>query len=385
MLVSLETLFWISLVVGLYPYAGYPLCIALLKAVRPRPVRVGSVTPTVTVVISAYNEVSHIGATVRNKLTQDYPATLLDVMVVSDGSTDGTDEVLQQLASQEARVSYLRQEPRGGKTAALNAVVERARGEIIVFSDANSMYRPDTVRRLVEGFADPEVGYASGRMLYVDPRGSLVGDGCTAYMRYENRLRRYESAIGSVVGVDGAVDAIRRSLYRPMRSDQLPDFVLPLSVVEQGYRVVYAPQAVLEEETLTNESQEYRMRVRVALRALWALWDKRALLNPLRFPLFSWQLASHKLLRYLSFAPLAVAAICSWLLVPRSGLYLALTAGQGVAAALALAATLGPKQLRAFPVTRYCYYFVLLNWASAVAFGRFVRGDKQVVWQPRTG
>jgi len=383
--ISLETVFWACLIVGLYPYAVYPLCIALLKAIRPRPVRSAAVTPRVTVVISAYNEASHIAPTVRNKLTQDYPAALLDVIVVSDGSTDGTDDVLQQLTSQDTRVSYLRQEPRRGKTAALNAVVERARGELVVFSEANSMYGPDTIRRLVEVFADPEVGYASGRMLYVDPRGSLVGDGCTAYMRYENALRRYESAVGSVVGVDGAVDAIRRKLYQPMRSDQLPDFVLPLSVVEQGYRVVYVPQAVLEEETLTNESAEYRMRVRVALRALWALWDKRALLNPLRFPLFSWQLASHKLLRYLSFAPLALAAICSWLLVPRSGVYLALTAAQGVAAVLALAATLGPKKLRAFPVTRYCYYFVLLNWASAVAFGRFMRGEKQAVWQPRTG
>jgi len=382
---SLETLFWICLVVGLYPYVGYPLCIALLKVICPRPIRSAPVTPTVTVVISAYNEGSHIAATVRNKLSQDYPATLLDVMVVSDGSTDGTDEVLQTLASEEPRVSYLRQEPRRGKTAALNDVVGRARGELIVFSDANSMYRPDTVRRLVEAFADPEVGYASGRMLYVDPHGSLVGDGCTAYMRYENALRRYESAVGSVVGADGAVDAIRRSLFRPMRSDQLPDFVLPLSVVEQNYRAVYVPEAVLEEETLWNESAEYRMRVRVALRALWALWDKRALLNPLRFPLFSWQLASHKVLRYLSFAPLAVAAVCSWLLVPRGWQYLALTVAQGIAAALALAATLGPQRLRAFPATRYCYYFVLLNWASAVALARFLRGDKQAVWQPRTG
>jgi cellulose synthase/poly-beta-1,6-N-acetylglucosamine synthase-like glycosyltransferase len=385
MLFSLATLFWICLVVGLYPYVGYPLCIALLKAIRPRPIRRAAVTPSVTVVISAYNEASHIAATVRNKLAQDYPEAMLDVMVVSDGSTDGTDDVLRQLAGQELRVSCLRQEPRTGKTAALNAVVALARGELIVFADANSMYRADTVRRLVEVFADPEVGYASGRMLYVDPRGSLVGDGCTAYMRYENALRRYESAVGSMVGADGAVDAIRCALYRPMRSDQLPDFVLPLSVVEQGYRVVYVPQAVLEEETLTNESAEYRMRVRVALRALWAIWDKRTLLNPLRYPLFSWQLASHKLLRYLSFAPLAVAAICSWLLVPEGWPYLAVTSGQGLAAVLALAATLGPKRLRAFPVTRYCYYFVLLNWASAVAFGRFIRGDKQAVWQPRTG
>lgn len=382
---ALEVTFWACLFVGLYPYVGYPLCIALLKVVRPRPVRSREIAPTVTVVISAHNEVAHIAATVRNKLQQDYPAALLDVMVVSDASTDGTDEALRRLAVQEPRLSFLRQEPRSGKTSALNGLVARARGEIVVFADANSMYRPDTVGRLVAAFADSEVGYASGRMLYVDPHGSLVGDGCTAYMRYENRLRWYESAIGSVVGVDGGVDAIRRSLYCPMRSDQLPDFVLPLSVVEQNFRVVYVPEAVLEEETLSSEAAEYRMRVRVALRAFWALWDKRALLNPLRFPLFSWQLISHKLLRYLSFAPLGVAAVLNWLLVPHSWLYAGLALWQVIAATLAVAAMLGPSRLSRFSMTRYCYYFLLLNWASAVAFSRFARGEKQALWQPRTG
>jgi cellulose synthase/poly-beta-1,6-N-acetylglucosamine synthase-like glycosyltransferase len=382
---SLELVFWACLLFGLYPYAGYPLCIALLSVIRARPVCASPVTPTVTVVISAYNEASHIAATVSNKLQQDYPAALLDVMVVSDGSTDGSDAILQRLAGQEPRLSFLRQEPRGGKTAALNGLIERARGEIVVFADANSMYRSDTVRRLVTAFADPQVGYAFGRMLYVDPHGSLVGDGCTAYMRYENKLRAFESVVGSVVGADGGVDAIRRSLYQPMRSDQLPDFVLPLSVVEQDYRVVYVPAAVLEEETLSSESAEYRMRVRVALRAFWALWDKRTLLNPLRYPLFSWQLASHKLLRYLSFAPLAVAAVLNWLLVQQGAVYVALAAGQCLAALLVLVAMLGPKRVRTGSLTRYCYYFLLLNLASAVAFGRFLRGEKQVLWQPRAG
>jgi cellulose synthase/poly-beta-1,6-N-acetylglucosamine synthase-like glycosyltransferase len=383
--ISLELTFWVCLFIGLYPYAGYPLCIALVSAIRPRPVRSGPVTPTVTVVISAYNERSHIAATVRNKLQQDYPSELLDVMVVSDCSTDGMDEVLRALAAHEPRLSVFRQEPRSGKTAALNGLVQRARGEIVVFADANSMYRPDTVRRLVAAFADRQVGYASGRMLYVDPHGSLVGDGCTAYMHYENRLRAYESMVGSMVGADGGVDAIRRSLYRPMRSDQLPDFVLPMSVVEQNYRVVYVPEAVLEEETLSSESAEYRMRVRVALRALWAIWDKRALLNPLRYPLFSWQLTSHKLLRYLSFAPLAVAAVVNWMLVPQGWLYEGIAASQCAGLVLALAAMLGPSQLRTASLTRYCYYFLLLNWASAVAFGRFARGEKQALWQPRAG
>jgi len=385
MLGPLELLFWICLGVGLYPFVGYPLCVALLKALRPRPPRAGPFTPTVTVVISAHNEAPHIAATVLNKLTQDYPVALLDVMVVSDASSDGTDEVMQRLAAQEPRVSFLRQEPRSGKTAALNGLLERARGEIVVFSDANSMYRPDAVRNLVAVFADPEVGYASGRMLYVDPSGSLVGDGCTSYMRYENALRACEAAVGSVVGADGGIDAVRRSLYRPMRADQLPDFVLPLDIVEQGYRATYVPQAVLEEETLNTEDAEFRMRVRVALRAYWALLDKRALLNPLRFPLFSWQLASHKLLRYLSFAPLALATMLNWLLLPGGWIYSALLAAQCGGVLLAFLAAYGPARLRALPLARYSYYFLLLNVASALAFVRFMRGDKQVLWQPRTG
>jgi hypothetical protein len=170
-----------------------------------------------------------------------------------------------------------------------------------------------------------------------------------------------------------------------MRSDQLPDLVLPLTVVEQHYRVIFVPEAVVEENTLTTQSAEYQMRVRVALRAFWALNDKRALLNPLRYPLFSWQLASHKLLRYLSFLPLGLAALLNWWLLPRGGIYSALATAQCCAVLLAYVALRGPVRLRKFALARYCYYFLLLNWASAVAFVRFMRGEKQVVWQPRTG
>jgi glycosyltransferase involved in cell wall biosynthesis len=337
------------------------------------------------VVISAHNEADSIEATVRNKLEQDYPAALLEVVVASDASADATDPIMRRLAQEDPRVGFFRQEPRNGKTAALNSLIERAKGEIIVFADANSMYRRDAIRALVAPFADPRVGYVTGRMLYVDPQGSLIGDGCTAYMRYENVLRSFETGAGSIVGVDGGVDAVRRCLYQPMRADQLPDLVLPLNVIQQHYRVVFAPDAVLQEDTLTSQGAEFRMRVRVALRAFWGLRDKRELLNPLRFPLYSWQLLSHKLLRYLSFVPLGVAAILNWVLVPHGWTYAALAVGQVSGALLALLALAGPVSLRGFGLARYCYYFLLLNWASAVAFARFLRGEKQVLWQPRTG
>jgi cellulose synthase/poly-beta-1,6-N-acetylglucosamine synthase-like glycosyltransferase len=382
----LEVWFWALLIVGIYPYAIYPVLVVALARVMHRPVRRDDAfAPTVTVITAAYNEQAHIGATVENKLRQDYPPERLDMIVVSDASSDRTDEIVRQIAQREPRVQLLRNESRAGKTSGLNLAMPRARGEIVVFADANSIYRPDAIARLVRNFADPQVGYVTGRMLYVNSDGSLVGDGCSAYMRYENSLRAAETRLGSIVGVDGGVDAIRRELYQPMRADQLPDFVAPLSVAEQRFRVVYEPEAVLTEETLSAQAQEYRMRVRVALRAFWAMWDKRALLNPFRFGLYAWQMWSHKLLRYLSFLPLAAAIALNWLLLPQGGIYALGASTQVLFGILCIAAAAGVRGIGQLSATRYCFYFFLLNWASAVAFTRFVRGHKQVLWQPRVG
>jgi len=378
--VWLGVLFWAGLLLGLYPYLGYPLIAALIARLRRRPVLKAAIAPRVSVLISAYNEARHIEATVRNKLASDY-AGELEILVASDGSTDGTDEIVRSIAGQDPRVRLYRQEPRAGKTAALNQLVSLATGEIIVFSDANSIYRADTITRLVGNFADVSVGYVTGKMVYVNPDGAMVGDGCTAYMRYENGLRAVETDLGSVVGVDGGVDAVRRSLYLPMTADQLPDFVLPLNVVLQGYRVVYEPSALLTEEALTDGSAEFRMRVRVALRALWALTDRRALLFGAGGGLFAWQLWSHKLLRYLSFLPFILAWVAGALMAPAGGTSLLLFALYCLVLALA---ALGAAGVRAAPA-RYAYYFALLNVASAVALRRYLRGEKQVLWQPRVG
>ena len=382
----LEWLFWSLLFLGLYPYVVYPLLVVVLgKLLGRRIAGSDDYLPRVTVLTAAFNEARHIAATVRNKLEQDYPAHLLEVIVVSDESTDGTDEIVTRIAQADGRVRLIRQVPRQGKTAGLNLAMAQARGEIIVFSDANSIYRVDTVRRLVRNFADGRVGYVTGRMLYVNPDGSLVGDGCSAFMRYENRLRAAETRLGSLVGVDGGVDAVRRALYQPMRADQLPDFVLPLSVVQQGYRAVFEPEAIVTEDTLTTESSEYRMRVRVALRALWALWDKRGLLNPFFNPIFAWQLWSHKVLRYLSFLPLLAALVLNWFLLGAGPVYVAGAVAQIVFIVMVAFALRGPSSLTRHALSRYCFYFALLNWASAVAFVRFLRGQKQVLWQPRIG
>ncbi len=376
-------IFVFSLAVLVYVYLGYPLCVWLLARLRPRPQwpPAGEKQPTVSVLVAAYNEARHIEGTVRNKLAQDYPPGKLEVIVVSDESTDGTDAIVQGLA--DVRVRLVRQEPRAGKTSGLNLIAPLARGEVLVFSDANSHYAPDTVAELVKPLADPAVGYVTGRMLYRAPDGSAAGEGCSAYMRYENQLRAWETRLGSIVGVDGGVDAMRRSLWRPMRADQLPDFVAPLNVRHLGYRVVYQPAARLYEDTLAETADEFRMRVRVALRAWWALKDKAALLNPLRFGAFAWQLWSHKVLRYLAPVFQITALASNLVLAARGGFWLWLLALQGVFYGVALVAHRLRRRRLPGPVNAV-YYLCVLNLASAVAFVQFLRGKKKVVWQPRT-
>jgi cellulose synthase/poly-beta-1,6-N-acetylglucosamine synthase-like glycosyltransferase len=375
----LHFLFWFCAAWLGWVFFGYPLAMALLAWLRGRAVKSVPQTPSISILVAAHNEAEHIGDTLRNKLAQDYPDDKLEIIVVSDGSEDGTDAAVEALA--DPRVRLMRQQPRQGKTAALNMAAATATGELLVFSDANSLYEPGALRALAACFADPSVGYVTGRMIYGNPDGSVVGDGCTGYMRYENKLREWETLAGSVVGVDGGIDAVRRELYVPMRADQLPDFVLPLAVVEQGYRKVYEPRAVLKELALSDDGQEFRMRVRVSLRALWALWDKRALLNPFRYRLFSLQLWSHKVLRYLAFIPIALLLPLNLALLGSGAIYTVALAAQGAFWCLAL---LGARP-GAGRVTGWPYYFGMLNWASAVAFLRFLRGEKQVTWQPRGG
>lgn len=376
----LTIIFWGGLFLGLYPYLIYPLLAAAWGRVAERKIVSRPLAPHVSILISAFNEARSIEGTVRNKLTQDYHGWV-DVWVASDASVDGTDEIVERLAKEDPRVHLYRQEPRQGKTAALNALVTQARGDVFVFSDANSQYAPDALAKLLSPFADPSVGYVTGSMVYANPDGSLVGDGCSAYMRYENWLRKTESKLGSLVGVDGGIDAVRRELYVPMRADQLPDFVLPLNVVEQGYRAVYAPEALLCEEALNTQTAEFKMRVRVSLRALWALKDKAGLMLGKAGPRFAWQLVSHKLLRYLSFLPLSAAFLACAALAVHSSFYLVLFTLYSLILLLAWA---GAKGLDIAPA-RYAYYFSLLNVASALAFWRFMKGEKQVLWQPRVG
>jgi cellulose synthase/poly-beta-1,6-N-acetylglucosamine synthase-like glycosyltransferase len=384
----LSSIFFFCLLMLVYVYAGYPLLARLLGSLVLRRVWSavpGEHLPTVTVLIAAYNEAAHIEATVRNKLAQDYPAENINIIVISDESDDGTDDIVAGI--DDARVRLIRQIPRAGKTSALNLAMPEATGEVIVFSDANSLYAPDTLKNLVAPLADPKVGYVTGRMVYKAPDGSLTGEGCSAYMRYENNLRAWETDLGSIVGVDGGVDAMRHEIYRPMNADQLPDFVQPLTVREQGYRVVYEPRALLYEDALAEADDEFRMRVRVSLRAFHALKDKAALLNPFKFGLFAWQLWSHKLFRYLAFLFFAGALASNITLMfggEFSPFWSLVLLGQTLFYTIARYGQAMNRHGQQLPrLVGLIYYLCVLNLASARAFGQFLQGRKQVTWKPR--
>lgn len=366
-----------------YVYLGYPATVAMYALIANRKVHKGHIEPNVTILIAAYNEAECIAATIENKLSLDYPTDKLEVIVISDGSDDGTDNIVRGFTGRG--VTLIRQEPRAGKTSALNLAVPRARGEIIVFSDANSMYDKAALSYLVKNFSDPEVGYATGKMVYTNPDGSTIGDGCTAYMKYENKLRSLETLTGSLIGVDGGIDAVRKNLYIPMNPDQLPDFVLPLRVAEQGYRVVFEPEALLNEVSLKNAADEYRMRVRVSLRAIWALWELKHLLSLKRYGWFAWQLWWHKVFRYVCFVFLVLTFISNAFLIGRGLIYslffILQLAGYLCAFLMPLLEARGYR----LPPLKFSRYFLLLNLAAAHAFGKFIRGQKQVLWTPRKG
>ena len=301
----------VSLGALLYVYIGYPVLLRLLTWLRgERPVaRADGHLPTVTFIISAYNEAAVIRAKLENTLALDYPADRLDIVVISDASSDGTDEAVVGCGS--PRVRLARQPERRGKTAGLNAVVPTVAGEIVVFSDANAMYAPDAVRMLVRNFADGTVGCVTGEARYTDQSHGTADEGERAYWSYEIGIKRLETAVGSMVGGDGAIYAIRRMLWRTLPDNAINDFLNPLQIVAAGWRAVYEPEAICFEETAGGIRTEYKRRIRIVSRSWRALFQAPAVLNPFRVGFFAVSVVSHKVLRWLSGAFAAATVISS--------------------------------------------------------------------------
>ncbi len=374
-----EIIFWASAAALLYAYAGYPVLVWAVARLRPRPVRRAPFEPTVTVLITAYNEERDLAAKLENTLALDYDPAKLEILVASDCSNDRTDEIARSFVPRGVRLH--RQPERLGKTAAQNAAVELARGEIVLFSDATTMYQRDVLRAIVPNFADDSVGCVAGNLVYVDPARTGTGAGARSYWGYETFLRRQESLACSLIGAPGALYAVRRSAYVPLYHEACSDFIIATKMVEQGLRAVYEPAAICTEETNRRPSRELSMRVRVIAQTLTDLWRHRAMLNPLRAGFYAVQLVSHKVMRYLVPLFLACILVSSAALAPGSRFYAALLAGQVLFYAAALAGWLLTKagvRVRALALPAY---FVLANLACVLAFYKFLRGERYARWE----
>jgi len=374
-------LFWVCFGLLVYVYLGYLLLLTLLAWFSEAPFPDSDLpAPSVTLLISAFNESQVIAAKLENALALEYPCDRLEIMVISDGSDDGTDEIVQRFSPRGIRL--LRQEPRMGKTAGLNLGVSEAHGQILVFSDANAMYQSDAVRRLVRHFSSPKVGYVVGNARYYEKgteSSSAQSEGL--YWKLETYLKKKESIFGSVVGGDGAIYAVRRELYSPLLPTDINDFLNPLQIVTLGYYGVFEPAAVCYEEAAENFGQEYRRKVRIISRSLNALRRVPEVLNPLQNSRHWFLLVSHKVLRW--FAPFfMILCLAASLALWRSPLYKTAALLQIAFYVLALVGWKWRPGNKIGKLLSLAFYFCMVNLASLVGCVKCFRGDLSGKWAP---
>lgn len=375
--------FWCSLAVCLYAYFGYPALVFVLSRLLGRPVLRGPVRPTVSVIVPAHDEEESIGRKLENTLALDYPAGRLEVLVASDGSTDQTNEIVGRCRDERVRLLKL---DRSGKVRTLNEAARRARGEILVLTDANGMLDTDALVRLVEPFGDPTVGAVCGRKVcHSAQRADATQVGERLYWRYSQWQKRCESALGSAFGADGSLYALRRELY-PTIGDpgQVDDIAISSRVVLSGYRLVHAPDAVVREPPPEDGLAELARKVRVVNQTLPALLNLGPRLWTSGF--YSLQLVSHKLLRYAVPFLLVALAVSSAVLAMDRSFFRVLLGGQLLLYGLGAAGFL----LRRTPAGRFLplsvpYYFLLVNAAAAIGVLTVLRGRRTVMWSPRGG
>jgi cellulose synthase/poly-beta-1,6-N-acetylglucosamine synthase-like glycosyltransferase len=374
--VLLRAAFWGSLGALAWTHVGYPVAAAALARLRPRPIRKDDATPDVSVIVAAHDEEDVIARRVDNLLELDYPAEHLEIVVASDGSTDRTDEIVEELAARTPNVKLLRVE-RAGKATAQNRAVERSHAAVVAFSDANSRWELDALRKLVRSFADPEVGYVCGR-LRLEAKDGATQEGL--YWRYELWQRESESAIGSITAGNGAIYGVRRSDYLGFDDPYIGhDFGLPFRLVQRGRRAVYEPEAVAWEKTASDVEEEYGRKVRMMTRSWRPLLDGS--LADTGDPLFLAELVSHRVLRYGSGVLHIVLLKSSVLLAGKGGVYRLALVGQLGLLGLALA---GRKRLPV-PGARLAYYYVSTTAATVDALVRYLRGGSLATWGKAEG
>lgn len=372
-----EYLFFASLFFVLYSYAGYPASLYLIALFRKDRVTRGGDLPDVTLVITAHNEEKRISSKIENTLALTYPRERLQIIVASDGSTDGTNAIVA--GRREEGIELLALQERGGKESAQKEAVAAATGDVIVFSDVATMLDPWGLERIVSGFADPTVGCVSSEDRLIGEDGRPSGEGM--YVRYEMWLRRLESRVNSLVGLSGSFFAARKTVCLDFSENMQSDFRTLLNSVKMGLRGISEPEAVGYYPDIADRSREFDRKVRTVVRGLTVFFRHTELLNVFKYGLFSYQLFCHKLLRWLVPVFLAVFLASSAALAPKSSLFLVLLLGQLGFYALAAWGLKGSRG-GGGTITRVPAYFLTVNASIFVAWWRYLRRERIVMWNP---
>jgi cellulose synthase/poly-beta-1,6-N-acetylglucosamine synthase-like glycosyltransferase len=383
-----EGLFWCAALLLLHTYFFYPLILCAMDGMgqvfqsirfmrtgtNRRRERAPGQLPTVSLVVAAYNEASCIQQKLQNSFALKYPEDRFEVLIGSDGSSDGTDELVSQCTDPRVRLSPA---PRAGKTTVLNRCIPMAKGDIIVLSDANTMIEPGAIEALVRHFEDPEVGAVCGKLRLYNPTKQDYEE--SAYWNYESFIKFYEGKRGAVVGANGGLYAIRRTLFTQLPpSTIVDDFVIPLRILENGYKVVYEAGAVAHEETTEDYGKEFGRRARIAAGNFQSLKMVPGLLLPTAgFPAFAFW--SHKLLRWCAPALMAVALLANLFLMD-SLFYQFTLFFQALFYALAYLGKAGVLKGTGRRIASVAYYFVTMNLAIVVGFWRFLRNAQKAAW-----
>lgn len=376
-------IFWAAVAVIVYIYVIFPLLILLRGALFPRPYQQADITPSVSLVIAAYNEERDIGEKLQNILALDYPRELLDVVIASDGSSDATNEIVARFAETHHHIRLLAL-PRQGKAGALNDGVAASKGEILVFSDGNSKYLPDAIRRIVRPFADPSIGGVAGNQRYLPPTKEVSNAGETSYWSFDRILKVFESRGGNVISATGAIYAIRRSLFQGVPEGVTDDFTTSTKVIAQGFRLVFAEDAIALEPVAKSVGLEYGRKVRVMTRGLNAVVVMRELLNPFKHGFYALQLFSHKVLRRLVFVPMIVLLIVTPFLWNEGWFYQLALLAQMLFYGLAILGAVFERAGKKLPKVAAIPFFVTMVYTAAmIATWNVMTGRQVKSWKPQ--
>ncbi|MCS7466755.1 glycosyltransferase family 2 protein [Stieleria sp. ICT_E10.1] len=380
----IQILFWVACLGFATPFLLYPVGLYLLSRLRPK-LAVGNAVPTATLVISAFNEEGVIGEKLQNALALEYPSGQFEIMVISDGSDDRTDEIVAGYG--DPRIRLCRLQPRGGKSAGLSRFCPEANGDVLVFTDANSIFQADALNKLLRHFDDPDIGYSVGRQSYANTDQSTSSDSENIYWSIELMLKAWESRLSSVVGADGAIYALRKEFFESLEAEDINDFLLPLKVVAAGHRGVFDPEAVCFEDAAPDFQGEFRRKRRIVNRSFRAVIKVPATLNPFRVGWFALQLFAHKVLRWLCpiflvtmLVTSTVLCICEQTGIATGNTYTVLLSLQLVGYVIALLHFI--PLFRRIRLVYVAYYFLMVNIASAMGLGLLISGRAIGVWKP---